>query len=879
MKPNYHSHRLLALAAFLVAAAPLVHAAASQPDSITSTASTTPADAAKLPAWPHQFQRDGATYTIYQPQIDSWSGDKLVARAAVSVLPPEAAASASTSDSVKPAPTYGVIKITADTETDRSARTVTFEKLTVTDVSFPSAADHAAAWTAQFRSLIPQELRGISLDRLEASLAVINAAHKGEDNPLRNDPPDIRFFTTPALLLTIEGEPQWRAVADTNHLERLINTRALILRDSSAQPARLLLHFWDGYLEALSLDGPWKVSSTKLPAGVETAEKSAIAAHSVDLLAGQPDPKTKEKPSLKKNNIPAIVLATKPTELIVLQGEPKWTPIPGTDLLFIENTPAHVFKETKDQSTYVLVSGRWFVSTSGKNSGLDGPWKYVSGKKLPSDFASIPDDSPQENVKASIPGTRQAQEAVIANTIPQTAQIERSAKLSPPPVYDGGAPKLAKIDGTPLHYVVNTATPIIQVDDKTWFACYNAVWFSATSASGPWSVATSVPAIIYTIPPSSPLHYITYVRVYRYDTAYVWVGYTPGYYGAIIGPDGTVVYGTGYIYPPYVSETIYVSYPCSYGYYSNLCWTPWAGWAFGFAVGWAWGDDWDYWGPCPPAPWWGPYYPYCYGWGYNAYGGITAWGPYGWAGTSGNIYHDNGPWHSVSRAAGGYDGLTGNEWATQYGHAYNSTTGTKVVGQRGAIENVYTGSYAEGGRAIAHNDTTGVTAFGQHGTIHDGDTGKTITGGSGTVIGPDGKVIHTATARGEDGAIANINGNVYAGHDGHVYQRNDDGSWTQLTKPQPGQSGGGERRQPATPVAPSTPAPALNPGEQHRLGEGGAGERQPAFDHGALDRDFQSRNLGAQRERSFQMARPAFQGFGGGGFHGGGGFRGGGFRR
>jgi hypothetical protein len=34
--------------------------------------------------------------------------------------------------------------------------------------------------------------------------------------------------------------------------------------------------------------------------------------------------------------------------------------------------------------------------------------------------------TPVENVKASIPGTEQADEAVVGNSIPQTAQVKRS---------------------------------------------------------------------------------------------------------------------------------------------------------------------------------------------------------------------------------------------------------------------------------------------------------------------------------------------------------------------------------------------------------------------------------------------------------------------
>ncbi|MCX7009365.1 MAG: hypothetical protein NTY53_19330 [Kiritimatiellaeota bacterium] len=44
----------------------------------------------------------------------------------------------------------------------------------------------------------------------------------------------------------------------------------------------------------------------------------------------------------------------------------------------------------------MLISGRWFRAAS-----FDGPWEFVPGAALPKDFAAIPDDSPQENVKAA----------------------------------------------------------------------------------------------------------------------------------------------------------------------------------------------------------------------------------------------------------------------------------------------------------------------------------------------------------------------------------------------------------------------------------------------------------------------------------------------
>ena len=96
-------------------------------------------------------------------------------------------------------------------------------------------------------------------------------------------------------------------------------------------------------------------------------------------------------------------MATEPTELIVTQGEPNYEPIDGTQLLYASNTTGHVFKHLGDQRTYVLVTGRWFRADSPA-----GPWTFVPGKDLPPDFAKIPDESPKENVKASVPGTPQA---------------------------------------------------------------------------------------------------------------------------------------------------------------------------------------------------------------------------------------------------------------------------------------------------------------------------------------------------------------------------------------------------------------------------------------------------------------------------------------
>src|SRR5262249_57516231 len=106
---------------------------------------------------------------------------------------------------------------------------------------------------------------------------------------------------------------------------------------------------------------------------------------------------------------------------------------------------------------------------------------------------------------------------------------------------------------------------------------------TATSLNGPWVVAASVPQVIYTIPVSSPLYYVTYVRVYGATPEVVYVGYTPGYLGTVVAADGVVVYGTGDIYQPWIGATWYAP-PVTYGVQAQPVYNPAVGWAYGFGL-------------------------------------------------------------------------------------------------------------------------------------------------------------------------------------------------------------------------------------------------------------------------------------------------------
>jgi hypothetical protein len=753
------------------------------PPLLAQTASTAKPAAAPQDRWPRKFTVDGNDVAFYTPQLDSWDGRSLAYHAAVSVTPPGAKE-----------PTFGVVFATAKTMVDKTTRIVELTDLDVTKVNFPSQPGSNEKFLATLRTLMKRKGSvTIALDRLEANLAILQQQRKGEARPLQNAPPKILFSSVPAILVLVDGEPAWRAVADTG-LDRVINTSPILLKEK-ARSGPVYLHLFDGWMQAAAVEGPWSVAKNP-PKSLEKALKLILDAKSGDPLAGgvpdDPDAKDVKQPSLKTGPVPVVYLATSPTELIVTDGQPDYVPIDGTQLLYVKNTTGRVFKSIGDNKTYVLISGRWFSA-----SGTGGPWAFVPFDALPKDFASIPDESPMENVKASVPGTQQAEEAVVSNTIPQTAAVA-IADTKAEPVKVDGQPQLKPVEGTSLQYVVNASSPIIMVTPSSYFLCQNGIWFTGPTAAGPWAVATYVPAVIYSIPPSSPVYNVTYVRVYNATPTVVYVGYTPGYQGAIVY-NGVVVYGTGYYYTPWIG-TVWYGPPVTYGFGIAIGYSPWTGWAFGFGYGcgWGWGHvtvavgwGWGGWGwGCAWGGWYGGWHGGWYGAAWGPHGGAV-WGPGYARWSTGNVYHSWGSASGVSRSGGGYNAWTGNSWYGKEGAAYNSKTGNLAAGQRGSVSNVYTGNYASGARGVATNTKTGATVAARGGTVGNAYTGNSISGGQAKVYNPNtGKTTNVGgVTSSQGGGAAKVGdttvgktsgGDYYASRDGNVYKNTGSG-WEQKT--------------------------------------------------------------------------------------------------
>lgn len=642
--------------------------------------------------WPRQIVKSGATLVYYQPQIDSWDNYKTIkARVAFSLTPANGKA------------TLGVASFEGDTLVDQETRTVFFRNIRITSVRFPSLqASEVPGMEQTFRELAPTVTNPISVDRVLADLNKGKVAAKPVQ--LKNDPPQIFYSSKPAVLLIVDGDPVLAPVEHTD-LQYVVNTNWNLFFDKKTKTYYLLAS--NVWLSSPQYQGDW-TPVKKLPADFS---KLPDDQHFDDVKKAVPPP--------AHGVAPQVFFSAQPAELIMLKGAPVYSRIAGTSLLYVTNTDNDLFVDDTDKQFYVLLSGRWFSAKA-----LGGPWSYA-GDHLPQDFAKIPENSTKSHVLASVPGTVEASDAVMLAQIPTTAIVNKAEAEAKVKVTYDGTPVFKSIETTTLEYATNTQEKVIKYGD-TYYLCFQAVWFVSSSPNGPWKVADSVPSVIYSIPPSSPVYNITYVTQTNPTATTVESSTTAGYFGMfVIGAavGAAIVYGTGWYYPPYFywgpmyPYPIYRPWPCTYG--AGYAYNPWTG---GFIGGRA---------------VYGPY----------AMAGSTAWfnpatGRYGRSATVQG-------WYGGRTVASAYNPWTGGYGATSQGHNAYAQWGQSVA-VRGD-QWIHTG----------HVTTAAGTAVGY----------RTSNGQSGVITrGPNGNTV-----------MKNDNG-IYAGHDGNIYHRDTNGNWSEYVK-------------------------------------------------------------------------------------------------
>jgi hypothetical protein len=771
---------------------------------------------AQDPGWPRKLVKPGGTVIIYQPQVDDWQNfTDIKWRQAFQLTPTNGKQ------------VVGAASFEGTTEVNTDTHTVFMFNIQVLNTYFPNQDPATSAQLDQLiRSFVPLTLNA-SLDRLVAYMPKPQSVNTVA---LKNDPPFIFVSYAPAILLGVDGEPVLSDISKTS-LKYVVNTSwPLFLDKSKSQYYLLVNNIW---LTAGDLHGPWTRVSTlskefsKLPDSGRFSDVKKMV----------------PPPQVANPIIPQVFYSTVPAEVILFDGQPTYTEIPGTQLVYANNTDSPVFVYSATQTYYYLAAGRWFSAQS-----LTGPWTFAS-LNLPADFSNIPLSNPASAILASVPGTSQAKDAVLIAQIPTVMVLNPTTAAAQAKVTYTGDPQFVPIEGTTLQYATNTPDKVIQVGD-VYYLCLQGVWFMSTTPQGPWTTASSVPQVIYTIPPSSPVYNVTYVTQVTTSTGYVQSSYTAGYLGAFVmgaAVGAIVCSGSGYYYPPYIG------YP-----------------AYGYPV----------------------YHPYATP--YGAYGTSyyhTSTGAYGVSQTT------YGAYGSATRTAS-YNPYTGTSTRT----ASTSTAyGKQSVGQ---AYNPYTGSYG-----ATHQGSSPTAQWGQSyvsqgnksaTTQHYSTANGTVASGQGS---QGGKGYATSSAYGNSYAGKNSSGDMYAGHDGNVYQNtgsgwqksNGSGGWTNVNS-QTAQAQGQQDKSNYEQSHPNSQATAQSDKSSYEQSHPNSQANAEAdkstfnsdksagdFSQQSLNADKQNRESGSTQSQHYQNGNHSFGGYGGGGrsWGGGGGrsYGGGGFRR
>jgi len=325
-----------------------------------------------------------------------------------------------------------------------------------------------------FRSFVPLTFNA-SLDRL---IAYMPKPASIKTVTLNNTPPFIFVSNRPGILLGVDGEPVLADLPKTD-LKFVVNTVwPLFFVKSSSQYYLLVNNIW---LSAGSLNGPW-VRTTSLPKDFKKLPDSGKFATALGAVP---------PPQVANPVIPQVFYSTVPAEVILFDGPPAYTNIPGRQLAYANNTDSPVFFYSTTLTYYYLAAGRWFSAPN-----LTGPWTFAT-MSLPPDFANIPLSNPASAILSSVPGTSQAKDAVLIAQIPTTMLLNPTTAAQQAKVSYTGQPQFAPIEGTSLQYATNTPDKVIQVGD-VYYLCLQGVWFMSTTAQGPWTTASSVPQVIYT---------------------------------------------------------------------------------------------------------------------------------------------------------------------------------------------------------------------------------------------------------------------------------------------------------------------------------------------------------------------------------------------
>ncbi len=227
---------------------------------------------AQDPGWPRKLEKPGGTVIAYQPQVDDWKDFTNITWREAFQMTPRGGKQV-----------IGAATFAGTTNVDSDKHTVVIYGIKVSQTYFPSLDEPTSAKMDQlFKTFVP-EVVNISLERV---VAYIPKPESVQEVNLKNDPPFIFVNYSPAILLAVDGEPDFAAIPKTK-LKFVVNTQWAVFWDTSKSQYYLLVG--QHWLTASDLHGPWSAATTlpkdmeKLPDGssMDGFEESDSAAYAI----------------------------------------------------------------------------------------------------------------------------------------------------------------------------------------------------------------------------------------------------------------------------------------------------------------------------------------------------------------------------------------------------------------------------------------------------------------------------------------------------------------------------------------------------------------------------------------------------------------------
>jgi hypothetical protein len=445
---------------------------------------------------------------IYKPELLDYTDSTVGSRSVISVM-----------DREGDDPIFGTIWTTAWVTWDTAKKLATIRSLHVDEMILPddTLRDDIRYLTRviEFRIPMIMSYSPVSLGTPLAERREQDIPYTEKDTPTPVTPPAlatppvIYYRTRPTALVLIDGAPRLKR-NERWGVDVVENSAFVIIKDSDD---KFYLYGGGHWYSAPTTTGPFTYTHDAVSRPLRKIARSFEKAARKD---GVGIPPSDAAP------VYDILVSTVPAIIIQSTGDPQPARIPGTALVYIQNSPNDVFFDTAAYVYYVQADGSWYRSSVLKDSG---EWQPIQPQDLPADFAKIPATSAKADVLTNIPGTAAAAEMQKEEHVPAVQKVGRDATTK---VEYDGAPRFTPIAGTTLKYATNTCA-IVLLQDGLYYTVDDGIWFVAGTPLGVWQVSNKRPSDLDLIPRGHPAYRSRFVYIYRTTPYFVWDGYLPGY--------------------------------------------------------------------------------------------------------------------------------------------------------------------------------------------------------------------------------------------------------------------------------------------------------------------------------------------------------------